>query len=762
MHIIVDQFINTNERLALLLEKYHDKDQFLEVVFYKFGKLINAETVDSEIYLDIDQAVITGHPDPDFYLLFIAYCISFISRRKQFERAKILESIGNSLIKEKIHPVLQAYFISAIVTLRDYESKAIDRDRLIKEALTIIDRNSPRYRTIFYNLAIFVSALGRLKDFSKEDLELLDTPINDQQIFLCNEIKIVNAIILGNLDEGLKEVERLKINFRGDNPGRIQIREGILRIIAGDFEEKNYDNDHFKAYANLCSNLAQGNFSEAQKYFEYLPKESKTYAFNIPLLTYFDINMQLNLKNKGMARLLYRDIELAEGNFYFDDFYLARLYLQEGNKKEALKAFGRLMKNVNHYGALNQLKFLSQFAKELNILDILKLIDQVQSSADKITEPQGRQKNSQLISAKGIELLVGESIQIKQVKSLIQKFSVLAEPVLIIGETGTGKELVAKAIHDEGAHSKQPFLAINCGALTESLLQSELFGYVAGAFTGAQKERKGIFEAAGNGTVFLDEFGDVSPQMQASLLRLLESNEIRLIGDTKTRKVECKIVVATNIDLQQAVFIKKFREDLYFRLTRFDIKLPPLRERKEDIPILINHFLTLNKKPQEKLQQFSKELIEILVSYHWSGNIRELKNEVERLRIMHSDKEILNVEDFDFSRLKNIEKPPLENASVKIIEIPDKSKSTENKNDLDHDRILKIVQRGNKMDSRQNILKDLFLTYKKISRKQLVEITGMNPGTASKELNSLCSSGFIKKITPTNSVRSHYFILAEQ
>ena len=220
--------------------------------------------------------------------------------------------------------------------------------------------------------------------------------------------------------------------------------------------------------------------------------------------------------------------------------------------------------------------------------------------------------------------------------------------------------------------------------------------------------------------------------------------------------------MATNIDLQQAVFIKKFREDLYFRLTRFDIKLPPLRERKEDIPILINHFLTLNKKPQEKLQQFSKELIEILVSYHWSGNIRELKNEVERLRIMHSDKEILNVEDFDFSRLKNIEKPPLENASVKIIEIPDKSKSTENKNDLDHDRILKIVQRGNKMDSRQNILKDLFLTYKKISRKQLVEITGMNPGTASKELNSLCSSGFIKKITPTNSVRSHYFILAEQ
>ena len=762
MHPIVDQFINTNERLTIILEKYYDKNQYLEVVFFKFGQLLNAETVNPEIYQEIDQAVITGHPDADFYLLFISYTISFISRRKQFERAKILEGIGNSLVREKIHPVLQSYFISSIATLREFESKTKERDLLIKESLSLLDRNNPRYRTILLNSAIFIGSLGRLKEFPKEDIEILETPINKQQAYLISEIKIVNNIILGNVEEGLKEVEKLNDTFLGDNRYRIQIREYVLRIISGDFDEKNYDSNHFKVFANICKNLSMGNFDEAQRYYDILTKESYEYAFNIPFLTYFSINLQLCLRNKGKARLLYHDFEMVDGKFYFDDFYLARLYLLENNKKEALNAFRRLMKNINFYGAYNQLLFLMQFAKELNILDVLKLIDQVQGSSEKEPQPPVRQKNSKLNTAKGIELLVGESVPIKQVKSLIQKFSVLAEPVLIIGETGTGKELVAKAIHDEGPHSNQPFLAINCGALTESLLQSELFGYVAGAFTGAQKERKGIFEAAGNGTVFLDEFGDVSPQMQASLLRLLESNEIRLIGDTKTRKVGCKIVVATNIDLQQAVYGKKFREDLYFRLTRFDIKLPPLRERKEDIPILIKHFLTLNKRPQEKLQQFSKELMEILVSYHWSGNIRELKNEVERLRIMHSEKEILNVENFDFSRLNNFEKPPIVNSTIKQVDKPDPSNAAEIQNDLDHDRILKIVQRGNKIESRQNILKDLFLTYKKISRKQIVEITGMNPGLASKELNNLCSSGFIKKVTPTNSVKSHYFILAEK
>jgi transcriptional regulator with PAS, ATPase and Fis domain len=362
---------------------------------------------------------------------------------------------------------------------------------------------------------------------------------------------------------------------------------------------------------------------------------------------------------------------------------------------------------------------------------------------------------------KGLALLVGDSPAINLVKDLVKKFASLKEPALIIGETGTGKELVSRAIHEEGPFSKEPFLAINCGALTESLLQSELFGYVAGAFTGAQKERQGIFEAAGKGTVFLDEFGDISPQMQVSLLRVLESNEIRLIGDSKTRQIECKIVIATNIDLHQAVEAKKFREDLYFRLTRFDIKLPPLRERKEDIPLLINYFLDLNKAPDEMPQRLSKELLEALTNYRWSGNIRELKNEIERLKILHADAETLNLEDFDFKRLlgmapifsKKEDAPPEKKLPI-----------TKEKNEelvLDHEKILKIVQRGTKAETRHKVIKELFQTYKKLTRSQIVEITAINPGLVSKELQVLCKAGFIKKIMPTNSVKSHYFVLVE-
>lgn len=760
MHPIVSEFVNTNERLAILLEKYHDKNQYLEVVFYNFGQLINAETVDPEVFKEIDQAVITGHPDPDFYLLFISYIISFISRRKQFERAKILEAIGDSLIKDKIHPVLQAYFVSAIVTLRDFESKAVERDLLIKKTLSIIDKNSPRYRTILFNIAIFISALGRLKELSKEDIEILEKPLNNQQAYIISEIKIANHIVLGNVEEGLKEVDALNVTFLGNNRFRIKIRAYVLKIISGDFDENNYDSDHFKVFANICKYLSIGNLAEAQKYYEIHAKENFYYAFNIPFLTYFEINMQLCLRNKGKARLLYHEIEKVQGKFYFDDFYLARLYLLEDNKKEAINAFGRLMKNINYYGALNQLMFLMQFAKELNTLDVIKLMDQVQSSFETRPEPTFKLTTNKIKVIKGINSLIGESVHLKKVKSLIQKFSALTEPVLIVGETGTGKELVARAIHDEGPNPTQPFLAINCGALTESLLQSELFGYVAGAFTGAQKERKGIFEAAGKGTVFLDEFGDVSPQMQASLLRMLESNEIRLIGDAKTRQVVCKIVIATNIDLQKAVEEKRFREDLYFRLTRFDIKLPPLRERKEDIPVLINYFLKSNKAPNEKLQHISKELMEILTNYHWTGNIRELKNEIERVKILHADKEILTIDDFEFSRLNHISATPA-NERANIGYKNSEAITKESNDKLDHARILTIIQRNAKTENRQDIIKNLFLNYKKISRKQLVAITGMNPGTASSELNHLCKIGFIKKVTPTKSVKSHYFVLVE-
>jgi len=339
--------------------------------------------------------------------------------------------------------------------------------------------------------------------------------------------------------------------------------------------------------------------------------------------------------------------------------------------------------------------------------------------------------------------IIGCSPQIMRVLDICQKVASIPRPVLILGERGTGKELIARAIHDIGANFKEPFLAINCGALTDTLLQSELFGYEVGAFTGAQKEKKGIFEAAGKGTVFLDEFEDVSAKMQSSLLRVLETREIRMVGGTKTRKIRCKIVIATNIGLKSLVSKKVFREDLYFRLSRFEIKLPALRERKQDIPHLIEHFL-LSDKSSEPTPIIENKLLEALADYEWPGNIRELRNAVERMKILHYDKNIFGVEEFEFDLLEKFSKP--------IIENPELSNSIE-----ENERIQNILKSGFKIQARIDALKALFTQHKKLTRSQVSAILKVSPLTAANALQTLCEEDFIEKMMPSKSTKSHYF-----
>jgi transcriptional regulator with GAF, ATPase, and Fis domain len=238
--------------------------------------------------------------------------------------------------------------------------------------------------------------------------------------------------------------------------------------------------------------------------------------------------------------------------------------------------------------------------------------------------------------------IIGQSEAMKRIFIVIEKVADSDTTITINGETGTGKGLIAKAIHQRSYRKDKPFVQINCGAISEGLLESELFGHVKGAFTGAIADKPGKFELANGGTVFLDEIGDMSPDLQVKVLRILEEQEFERVGGCQTLSADTRIIAATHRDLEEEVQKGKFREDLYYRLQVIPIALSTLKERKSDIPVLFNHFLKkISQMKGKDVVSVSDKAMEILIDYSWPGNVRELKNLVERLVVLNESGEIL-------------------------------------------------------------------------------------------------------------------------
>ena len=229
-----------------------------------------------------------------------------------------------------------------------------------------------------------------------------------------------------------------------------------------------------------------------------------------------------------------------------------------------------------------------------------------------------------------IKNIVGTSARMQAIFQMIETVAEVQSTVLITGESGTGKELVARAIHDLSPRTEKPFISINCGAFTETLLESELFGYVKGSFTGANSNRKGLFEAANRGTIFLDEIGEMSPAMQVKLLRVLQERRVRPVGAHEEIPIDARVIAATNRDLKQMSQDGTFREDLFYRVSVIPISLPPLRERREDIPDLVNHFVGKFCDQTGRDLSISPKAMQLLENYVWSGNVRELEHTIER------------------------------------------------------------------------------------------------------------------------------------
>ena len=323
---------------------------------------------------------------------------------------------------------------------------------------------------------------------------------------------------------------------------------------------------------------------------------------------------------------------------------------------------------------------------------ISRAVDEVEKKKGKVAPPVSYSFDS----------IIGSSNGLKQAVALARKVADTDVPVLLTGETGTGKEVFSHAIHYASPRSQYPIMAINCSAFSKDLLESELFGYKAGAFTGAMKDKPGLFEVANHGTVFLDEIGEMAFDLQARLLRVLETGEYIKVGDTKPTKVDVRIISATNRDLKKEIENGHFREDLYFRLSVFQIHLPPLRERKEDIEMLAETFLKrFSTKLKKEIKGMTSEVVDILKGAEWRGNIRELKNVMERSAIVCDEEVTVQDLPIDLQCAGMDEEQGKEEFELAVIE---------------QKHITKVLQytRGNKTEAERLLKIGLATLYRKI------------------------------------------------
>jgi two-component system response regulator HydG len=366
-------------------------------------------------------------------------------------------------------------------------------------------------------------------------------------------------------------------------------------------------------------------------------------------------------------------VEMVRESFY--DLILMDLRMEDMDGIEALKEIKKISPAI-------PILIMTAYASVSTAVDSLKLgaydyltkpldMDKVLHILKQVLEHYRLEKENRLLKERlgesfDYSRIIGRSKKMKDIFEVLALVSPSEATVLITGESGTGKELIANAIHQNSPRANRPFIKVNCAALNENLLESELFGHERGAFTGAANRREGRFELAHGGTIFLDEIGDMSLTTQAKILRVLQEKEFERLGGTKTLKVDVRIIAATNKELKEEVRKGRFREDLYYRLSVVPIEIPPLRQRKEDIPELAEHFLKVFRERNQRLiKGFQPRTMDLLMRYDWPGNIRELENTIEKRGVILSKEEYLTPEELPLAIRSLAEELEPEDSGIK-------------------------------------------------------------------------------------------------
>ncbi len=817
---LVERFVTTDDPLASILEAQPEPRSLIVQALLYIQECLDGKRLAKDA-VNLAQAVPLTGWDPELLILFLSNWAELSRRVGRPSTAETLLHRARSIVTDETHPEIIAAIMLVEGSLADTTGNKTRAEDILASILKTVSKHSARRKFYVWEHVLFLAMQGRAQDVAEEARELSWQSNDRYRASRLLIVQFIDAMETGQAQKAAEAMTQLKSGIhRPRDMTRFPLRDyqALLAMMhngsdmPGDpgTEEDSAEHPRVTVIRSLLGNRPE----EALRAARVEASRVLGSIFASGFESFNLIRAELASGNAESAQRLLQ-MRRTRGNVhYLDSLFFARAELLQKQPKKAAHHFGDLLGSIEHYRAKGRLDFELRLACELDAGAILRLTQEAERSRKRslgvytLRKKDGDSVSSNTLTrhasgtaahpagdtpaegdeeaTPGVNAFRGRSSVAEEVRQAITRFAGLEAPVLITGETGTGKELVARALHAASPRAGAPFLAINCGAITESLLESELFGHERGAFTGAEKATRGLFEAAGTGTILLDEIGDITPRLQASLLRVLETGEIRAVGSTQTRTISCRVLAATNVDLEQAVADGHFREDLLYRLQRLGIHLPALRDRPDDILVLTRYFLDTGRRIGQHAV-LSKRIRTALRDYAWPGNIRELKNVVERMRLMHSDKLSYDIGDLDL-RFRPAGADPAEGSVVSrprpaarvkakpqgdtgqlsparaaaeavmptAPPAPPPSPAATNAESVEA-RAERIVSTGNSTMRRLERLKALFAQYRRLTRKEVIGILDISPNTATKYLKILCDEGQIRMVEPNSSTRTRYF-----
>ncbi len=778
-HPVIEGYVTTDVPLDEILSRVANlqQDPVAQSLSYLLDCL-QGKRLARDAIRTAQQTTLGQNTDPNLVILMLSAWAELTARIGRPSDAETFLHRVKGLISDQTPAEIRAHALVAESIFAETVGNFVRREDLVRTALSLLPSYSPRRKFSLWELVFLLAQQGRLVDAQAEIKEMSWQTNERFPLIRVLVAEFINQVEVGQTEEAGRLLPQLmgeETEIRRFVGPVFRIAVALLKLMEGGVDAKllpgsrsSLDVPHA---VRIAYSLALRDTHEALRVARLEASKLRGSIFGTGFASFSLIRAELAAGNADSALRLLK-IRHARGNrHYLDDLFFARIYLLLGSRAEAARHFAKVLNAVERYNARGRLDFELKLACELSQGDILRLSQSAERLAQQSKEPPAPASYSGVatdisaplppeaagLPSHGPNVILGSSPAISEIREAIVRYANLDTPVLITGETGTGKDMVARALHEASGRRAHPFTAVNCGSLTETLLESELFGHERGAFTGADRTTKGLFEETGKGTILLNEIGDISPRLQATLLQVLETGEIRAVGSAKTRRIDCRILAATNADLEKLADEGKFRKDLLFRLQRLLIHIPPLRERRNDILLLARHFLDLGRRIGIHATM-SKELRDALRSYDWPGNVRELKNVIERMRLMHSDKLWYELSDVDL-RFQQIAaaKSRRDNRPAPPAPVPPPAPAP-HVAPVPPEEVLRLSRSRLRQAER---LRELFLKHRKLARSEVIELLNVSPNTATKYLKDLCDEGFIQRVEPSASSRSYYFVLRE-